>query len=263
MTEIISKPFYSTLMQFVEKSKESIKLCAPFIKKEVVSDIFASKSKQASLELITKLDLKGFHQKSSDVAAIEQTIDSGGKVYNCSNLHAKVYIFDNRDCVITSANLTLSGLKRNEECGVMTNEVTLVRSAVARYSEIINREDVSTISPKQVSEIKVILEKLPTSRKLVYPKLGNTKEAQVGGDPNIQAISESLTGNWRKMVFLALGDYEEVFTGKDIQVMAEKLKSRFPNNNNREAKIRQVLQELRDLGLVEFVERGIYKKLWV
>jgi len=29
-----------------------------------------------------------------------------------------------------------------------------------------------------------------------------------------------------------------------------------------EAKIRQQLQELRDLGLIEFIDRGVYRKLW-
>ena len=41
------------------------------------------------------------------------------------------------------------------------------------------------------------------------------------------------------------------------------LKNKHSNNNNIEAKIRQVLQQLRDMGFIKFVEKGKYKKLWI
>lgn len=44
--------------------------------------------------------------------------------------------------------------------------------------------------------------------------------------------------------------------------MIPALKEQYRNNRNIEAKIRQQLQYLRDLGLVKFEGNGVYKKLW-
>ena len=40
-------------------------------------------------------------------------------VRNYQNLHAKIYLFDNKKALITSANLTNNGLYHNFEYGVL------------------------------------------------------------------------------------------------------------------------------------------------
>ena len=60
-----------------------------------------------------------------------------------------------------------------------------------------------------------------------------------------------------------LENFKETFTSAEVAVMADRIKSEYPDNHNREAKIRQVLQQLRDLGLIEFTSPGVYKKLWI
>ena len=53
----------------------------------------------------------------------------------------------------------------------------------------------------------------------------------------------------------------ELFKLKDIYEFADYLKSIHGDNNNVKAKIRQQLQFLRDKGFVEFVGRGVYRKV--
>ena len=53
------------------------------------------------------------------------------------------------------------------------------------------------------------------------------------------------------------------FTLKDMYTFVPRLRSRHPENNNIEAKIRQQLQVLRDKGLIEFVSPGHYRMLKV
>lgn len=48
---------------------------------------------------------------------------------------------------------------------------------------------------------------------------------------------------------------------KDVYAFAEQLELQHPNNQNIEAKIRQQLQFLRDKGIIEFLERGHYRKI--
>lgn len=54
---------------------------------------------------------------------------------------------------------------------------------------------------------------------------------------------------------------KETFTLDEVYKFEEKLKLKYPNNNFIKDKIRQQLQILRDKGIIEFVSRGIYKKV--
>lgn len=54
---------------------------------------------------------------------------------------------------------------------------------------------------------------------------------------------------------------KDVFTLEDIYKFENKLKLKYPNNNFIKDKIRQQLQVLRDKGIIEFINRGNYKKI--
>lgn len=53
----------------------------------------------------------------------------------------------------------------------------------------------------------------------------------------------------------------EIFTSQDIYKYAGILAAKHEQNRNVEAKIRQQLQFLRDKGFIEFVSRGVYRKV--
>jgi len=258
MTEIITDSFYDSFINMCATSKMSIKLCAPFVKGNVIDDILLAKRAKVKVHLITKMNLKNFHNKASDVVALKKVLLNGGSVFNCSNLHAKVYIFDDSRCAITSANLTISGLRKNIECGVMIDDLPSVGKIIDFYDDIQMRNDVGRISNKNIIEIQGLLERLPQITPIKYPQF----DISAGSDKNVVSIARNLTG-WKRDVFLTLGQFEDEFTTAEIAVIAEQLRAHYPRNNNREAKVRQILQQLRDLGLVEFVNPGVYKKLWI
>lgn len=54
---------------------------------------------------------------------------------------------------------------------------------------------------------------------------------------------------------------KEFFTLDEIYQFEEKLRVKYPNNNYIKDKLRQQLQFLRDRGIIEFVERGRYRKI--
>lgn len=75
-------------------------------------------------------------------------------------------------------------------------------------------------------------------------------------------IIEKLSG-WQKDIFVIINGFNsDYFTLKDLYQWQDKLKQIHPKNNTIEEKIRQVLQQLRDYGLIEFEEKGKYKRLW-
>jgi len=258
MIRIITNPFYDDFMLLCAESQKTIKLCAPYVKSEVFTDLLDAKRNSVSIELITKVNLRDYHNKVSDLDAIRQTLLNGGNVFNCSNLHAKVYVFDDSQCVITSANLTSSGFRRNAECGLLTDDAVIVSLSLAFYNSMVVREDVGKITKRKLDEISELLEKIPPVPHIEYPRL----ELSMSPDRSLSAISDGLSG-WKRDVFISLGQFGESFTSIEVSTMAQQLRTKYPHNNNREAKIRQVLQQLRDLGLVEFSSPGVYRKLWV
>ena len=81
-------------------------------------------------------------------------------------------------------------------------------------------------------------------------------------DGGIECILENLT-SWKKDVFECLMEIEnDVFTLDTLYSFEKKLSVLHPNNKNIRPKIRQQLQYLREIGLVEFLKPGFYKKLW-
>ncbi|MCD8007691.1 MAG: hypothetical protein LUF68_01930, partial [Clostridiales bacterium] len=51
------------------------------------------------------------------------------------------------------------------------------------------------------------------------------------------------------------------FTLSEVYDFRDELKRQHPDNHNIEAKIRQQLQVLHDKGILEFVDRGVYRKI--
>lgn len=248
------EPLRKKFMDLCAEAEESILLCAPYVKQSVAHDIIASKNKQSHMELVTKTFLGVFHHNSSDLSAISSFINAGCNVYNCGGVHAKMYIFDENKCIITSANLTEGGLSRNFEAGVFTDDVAVVKSAID-YHRILSNDDNSTIVTSEiVADIESRLSRLPLFKEDYNSDYLFRTEAE--------AVRGELSG-WERDVFVALDELPvREFDSEIVSEMAVKFQRKYPNNNNREAKIRQILQILRDQGLVQFVSPGNYSRLW-
>lgn len=66
---------------------------------------------------------------------------------------------------------------------------------------------------------------------------------------------------WLMDILACVNSLTEIFTLRDVYKFAEQLKLKHADNHNIEAKIRQQLQFLRDRGFLEFVRRGVYRKV--
>ena len=258
MVKIIMHPLYDEFMHLCGNADISIKLCAPYIKNSIIDDIINKKRAKTKMSVITNMNIKNFHKNSSDLIAIKRVIQSGGSVFNCTTLHAKFYLFDNAHCIITSANLTSSGFLHNVECGIYSDDSYFVNNAVEKYDQLAMNDNVGKVSEHHIEFIKNILDNLPSQSAIEYPHYDIPLDYQA----NIDSITERLTG-WKKHVFKALNEFQnDEFSSDEVSILANQLGEVFPKNHNREAKIRQVLQQLRDIGLIQFIEPGLYKILW-
>ncbi len=266
MTTIINKPFYEEFLKLCSEAKESINLCSPFVKLDIVKDILAIKNVSSKIKLITKINLRSFYQKASDIEAVAQLINNNYSVKTLSKLHAKVYIFDSKTCVITSANLTTSGLKRNFEYGIISENKALVATAVTDYESLFVHELTGKIETRHIEQTNKILNSLPPLLNQNLPKfdLNSTNEVDEDVFDKDKIFIINNLENWNKALFLAIDNLPyATFSTSDFPILVKQLQPQYPNNNTIEAKIRQILQHLRDFGLVQFVSPGKYKKLWI
>jgi len=261
MLETIENPSDRLFLDLVKESKKNIYLCSPFIKTETVRNILATKDPYSDLEVLTSSRPSNYQRGSSDVEAIKLLVDSRYTVRNLSNLHAKIYIFDRKKALVTSSNLTDSGFNHNFEYGLLiSDDDNTVTKIYHDYYDIAHSKECGVYDSNNIE----FLEKLAKGLSKSSPSFVEDKDKdEIAHIEDLGAIIGSLSG-WIKDVFDCLdrlpGQY---FDAKDVKSFVPLLQRYYPKNHTVDASLRRNLQELRDLGLIRFIDNGgHYKKLW-
>ncbi len=229
------------------------------------SELLEAKNNSSKFELITSFKLMSIYSGSLDLSAIENILDRNGIVKNYPKLHSKIYLFDEKSAVITSGNLTNGGLLKNFEYGVFIDEKSIVLQITTDFNSLSNNENTGVIKRSDLSTVKKIIDKIPKTPTIKIPnyKIETPEENFDIIETSIENISSSLTG-WKLDVFNCLNNIsQQNFTLKEVYSYEKSLQKRHPENNKVKDKIRQQLQQLRDIGLVEFLGSGKYRKLWI
>ena len=269
--EILTNPIKNVFMDLVKRTKEQMFLSSPFIKANIAKDIFENKNSNTQVSVLTSYKLANFYRNSSDVEALKYLLENQVEIKNYSRLHAKTYIFDCEKAIVTSGNLTQGGLETNYECGVLIYEQSLIKDLRANFIKVFkDTEKVSPVTEEVVSMTEEILSKVPKEKRVKFEKSEKDLFAETGYEPEddlydggIETIVNTLSG-WRLDVFRVVSRISEnIFELENVYGWKDELQKLHPDNRNVEAKIRQQLQELRDLGLIEFLKPGVYRKLWM
>ena len=271
MFEIINSPWEKTFVRLLRKATATVYLASPFIKSQTASLITQNIANGIDFRYINSFKLAYFHNGASDLDALSILMKDNCKQKNVPNLHAKLFIFDDA-AIITSGNLTPSGLKNNLEYGILVQD-SLVTEIKHDYLTIFNNPDHPKITSEIINKAQDILSAVPKEKRR---KIGvadkslfadivnntNTEELYDGGTASILSTASP----WEKDVFNCLMKIkDDVFTLRQVYAFEKQLSLLHPNNQNIQAKIRQQLQYLSTLGLVEFIrpgKPGIYRKLW-
>lgn len=262
--KILTTPWKHELLELVSMSRDSIKITSPFAKESICSEIFKAKQQRTKFELITSFKLMSVHTGSLDLSALKLIIANAGVVKNFSKLHSKIYLFDEEKAVITSSNLTIGGLLNNYEYGVLVTDKSTVSEICNDFDALSNNENTGVIKESDLNAVENILSNIAKVETVKLPsyRVGTPEQnLDVIETPNA-AIANTLTG-WRLDVFSCLNNViEQEFTLADVYRFEDDLSAKYSNNNNVRDQIRKQLQNLRDLGLVEFMGAGRYRKLW-
>lgn len=224
-----------------------------------------------NIDYLNSFKLSNFYRGASDLEALEILHKRDVTIKSYHQLHAKVFIFDKRKSVVTSGNLTSGGLLNNYEYGLLINDEELTSKIVEDYRKVFkDTEATGVITDEIIDKAYRILQSVPKEKKPrfelkdkeLFKKVAEEDIEADRYDGGIESIQKNLSG-WVKDVFDILNEIEsDVFKLQDVYKYENKLKSLHPRNQYVQDKIRQQLQMLRDLGLLQFVDRGVYRKLW-
>ena len=124
--QVVSTPTFDWLAECVRRCNSRILIGSPYVNDGIIklTDMI---SDSVSRTLVTRTDLRDFAFGSSNLDTLCTLSREGVVVRSLSNLHAKMYIFDDTVALVTSANATTSGMWRNLECGLSTEDKQMVK----------------------------------------------------------------------------------------------------------------------------------------
>jgi HKD family nuclease len=268
--EVLLNPIKPLFFDLVSRCKERMFLCSPFIKKSVAEAVLENKPSGVDASLLTAYKLSSFYRSSSDLGALRDFIDSETDVRSFHRLHAKVYLFDEEAAIVTSSNLTEAGLTANYECGVLVRDTDIVGKLASTFETLMqDSERVFSITGEILSATEDVLAKTPRVKLpslegkekelLPLPATESTDDLYDGGT---ESIIESVA-EWTRDVFEVLCKMPSaIFTAKQAYAFESELQKLHPNNRTIPDQIRKQLQIIRNLGLLEFLGGGVYRKLW-
>ena len=135
----IKSPWASTFDQFASSIQETAIIAAPFIRRRPLERLARKLSSRRSvkIDLLTSLASNSLAEGLVDCGALLQFCEQvpGTSVRHLLNLHAKAYVADGHTAIVTSANLTESGLERNFELGVKITSVQAVSEIASDLAE--------------------------------------------------------------------------------------------------------------------------------
>ncbi len=267
--QLVRSPWENIFIDLLDSAKTKVYLACPFIKQQTAKIIINNINKNIEIKYIHSFKLANFHRGVSDINALRIFYDYRIQQKSIHNLHAKFFIFDNK-AILTSGNLTPGGLKNNLEYGVLLSG-DIVKEIENDYLELFRNNDHPFISLEIIEKAEEILQSIPKEKsrkelklsdRQLFSEILNDENIDEQFDGGVDVILNNLS-SWKKDVFECLLRIDsDVFRLEEVYKFEKKLKELHPENRNIQPKIRQQLQYLRDLGLLEFVKPGVYKKLW-
>src|SRR3990172_7237709 len=274
----VSREMASVLPLVIEGSRD-LRIAVAFVSRRGLAAInpalTAAVQAGATAEFLVGLDMRSTEPEALK-ALLDRTRETDRVALYCyasvtaaGIYHPKLYVSRVGDQVISivgSSNLTAGGLKKNVEVNVLIESD--IRDEIV--SDIYTAYNRLKFHPERVEPDDEFL--------ALYAELcqrGRATEQSVGRDKSIRALHQTfrekaaslrrpvptrrdLVG-WLELVYDALPDGE--FTNESVYGFEPEFRRQYRDNLNIRPKIRQQLQVLRDMRLIEHVETGRWRKL--
>ncbi len=278
-TDNHEKNLLTELSAEISKSKD-VKIAVAFLKYSgydlIKENILECLENGGKMEFLVGLDFN-----TTDAKAIKalQEIESNNPLLKCycfsdtlkndtPVFHPKLYLLNDGNhatVMIGSSNLTGGGLKTNVEINaIIKSEVNneIISDIYGLYNRLKFRSKLFKPDADYLKNYDKIRTTLNKSYKKYQQESQNVEiltelKQKEEALPKIKLDASSLFG-WQKLVYekLPFG----TFKTSDIYLFEEEFRKQYPENENIQAQIRQILQQLRDLELIKYHKRGTWEK---
>lgn len=167
MIKTIHKNWLRELKSELKETNE-VNIVSPFITDNIVKhllDVFKGKT----IKVITRYNLNDFRKGVSSLTALERLLKSNAEIKGIRSLHSKLYIFDEKSVIITSANFTQGGFFNNKEFGILSYDFKTIKESLEYFNSLWGISPY-LLSINQVNKWKEEINK-STSIKIEKPEL--------------------------------------------------------------------------------------------
>ena len=133
MVRLLGRGWRDALGGLAASAKREVLIAAPYVK-EAEAEWFCDRLRAgADVTTLADIDADAVSRSTLDLTALRRLAEASpaSRLISLGNLHAKVFVADERAAIVTSGNLTRSGLDRNFEYGVLFDEPAHVRAVRA------------------------------------------------------------------------------------------------------------------------------------
>src|ERR1017187_1909239 len=138
-TKLVFGAWIDELQAFAAETRNRLLIATPWIKYSAAQLLLQSlpSSRNINVRLIARFEVDDFLSGSSDLQLFYPTFPSriDFRVRAMRNLHAKIFISDDRSIILGSANLTEGGLYRNQEAMIQSHDTVVVAEACNLFEQ--------------------------------------------------------------------------------------------------------------------------------
>lgn len=170
MIEMLTDNHFERIMGLFDRATKSIKIISPFLTESMAEKLCNAKARGIDCSFITRLYVQDLAHKANTADGLERMIDSGIAVYAVKGLHTKLYLFDDTEAIVGSANFTYSGLNVNLELSLLLSEEERIADLNGYFSKLHEQIVASgdgIISPEMLKESRELCEHLYKGNKSV------------------------------------------------------------------------------------------------
>jgi HKD family nuclease len=142
-SDLLQNNWKEKLASLLQSTSERVLISSPFVSRggiEFLTDHLPSSVQNGgSVQVLANLSPKNIVQGATEPESLDQLNEtvSDTTIHHLPGLHAKVYVADIQEAIVTSGNLTKGGLKKNFEYGVVTSDVeavSVIREDLEEYA---------------------------------------------------------------------------------------------------------------------------------
>ena len=139
MIELLTDNHLDKILDLFDGVERDVNIISPFLTMSMAEKLCEVKEKKnLACTFITRLYLEDMFAKANSLDALELMLDKGVTVYAVKRLHTKLYLFDDVNAIIGSANFTTGGFKSNIELSLLlSNEKDVINEAQNYFNRMI------------------------------------------------------------------------------------------------------------------------------